>query len=89
MGQRNNIRWDTAEGPSGATEYVRADTLRRWDTMPDVEGWYWFSGKYRQYGFEDGYWVETLRPQILSIVSDVTVDGFEVDGSNSVGRERQ
>ena len=21
--------------------------LRRWDTMPDVEGWYWLNGKYK------------------------------------------
>ncbi len=79
-------KWDHAEsfeqGYAAGIAYEKEDKeLRKWDTLPDVEGWYWFSGKYRQYGFEDGYWVETRRPQIQNIVSDGTVDGGEFSWS--------
>ena len=68
---------------SGVADERKRHELRKWDTMPDIEGDYWFSGKYRGYGFADGEWIETRRPIINHVVSDGTVD----DGEFSWSRE--
>lgn len=35
---------------SGMAYEIDRNTLKRWDSVPDVDGWYWFKGEVYEYG---------------------------------------